>query len=129
MAEDVVVDASAMIDLLVGEKAPAVRRRLAGTVLHAPAHLDAEVLSALGRLHRAGHLTADEVAVHLGAVAEAPIERHPLPALLPVAWVRRETLRLADALYVALADALGMRLVTTDARLAAVVPIADLVDA
>lgn len=128
MAEAVVVDASAMIDLLVGVSAPSVRRRLAGTVLHAPAHLDAEVLSALGRLHRAGHLAADEVAAHLDAVAQAPIERHPLPALLPVAWAGRETLRLADALYVALAGALGMRLVTTDARLAAAAPVADLVE-
>src|SRR2546429_8996855 len=65
--EDVVVDASVLVDILAGtELADAARMRLARTVLHAPAHLDAEVLSALGRLHRAGQLSAAEVEAGLG---------------------------------------------------------------
>ena len=61
MAE-AVLDASALVDLLLGnEVGGAVRRRIAGHVLHAPAHVDAEVLSALGRLHRAGDLEAGSV--------------------------------------------------------------------
>ena len=60
MAE-AVLDASALVDLLVDGLGGAVRRRVAGHVLRAPAHVDAEVLSALGRLHRAGDLEAGSV--------------------------------------------------------------------
>jgi predicted nucleic acid-binding protein len=58
MPEEVIVDASAMVELLVGSPlATAIRNRLQGYEPHAPAHFDAEVLSALGRSHRGGHLT------------------------------------------------------------------------
>jgi predicted nucleic acid-binding protein len=41
--EIVVVDASVLVDLLAGtDYAPSAKSRLAGTVMHAPAHLDAE---------------------------------------------------------------------------------------
>ncbi len=122
MSEALVVDASAIVDLLLGnELGAAVRRRLAGTVLHAPAHLDAEVLSALGRLHRAGDLDVDVVQRMLAAQAAAPLKRHPVADLLAGAWARRHQLRLADALYVELAAALGLPLITTDRRLQPVV--------
>jgi predicted nucleic acid-binding protein len=114
---DVVLDASALVDLLLGNaEGEAVKRRLRGERLHAPAHLDAEVLSALGRLYRAGSLNEDDVPLILSEVPEAVIRRHPLRPLLRGAWSRRHRLRLADALYVELAAELGM-LVTTDRRL------------
>jgi len=122
MSEALVVDASAIVDLLLGnELGAAVRRRVAGTVLHAPAHLDAEVLSALGRLHRAGDLDVDVVQRMLAAQAVAPLERHPVADLLAGAWARRHQLRLGDALYVELAAGLGLPLITTDRRLQPVV--------
>jgi predicted nucleic acid-binding protein len=105
----------------------AIAARLDGCVLHAPAHLDAEVLSAIGRLHRAGSLTAREVSRQIGVVAVAPIERHPVAALLRGAWGRRAQLRLADALYVELASGLGVPLVTTDAALARATRVAEVV--
>ena len=115
----VVVDASVVVDLLAGtELAAAVARRLSGTVLHAPAHCEAEVLSALGRLQRAGELTVEEVDAAVAAVAAMPLTRHPLTALLPGAWARRGRLRLLDALYVELASQLDIVVVTTDHRLA-----------
>lgn len=126
MAE-AVVDASAIVDLLLGnELGGAVRRRLAGHALHAPAHLDAEVLTALGRLHRAGDLEAGDVESRLQALAAAPIQRHDVSALLDGTWARRHQLRLVDALYVQLAVALHHPLVTTDRRLHAA-PAADVV--
>ena len=126
MAE-VVVDALALVDLLLGnDLAAAVERRLAGHGLHAPAHLDAEVLSALGRQSRAGTLEEDDVEAMLATLEEAPIERHPVAGLLVGAWSRRHRLRLADALYVELAEREALPLVTTDRRLSPL-PLADVV--
>jgi len=126
MAE-AVVDASAIVDLLLdNDLGAAVRRRIAGHVLLAPAHIDAEVLSALGRLHRAGELEAESVESRLRELAEAPIQRHPVTELLLGAWARRPQLRLVDALYVELAVSRGLPLVTTDRRLH-VAPSADVV--
>jgi predicted nucleic acid-binding protein len=94
-----------------------VRARISGCELHAPAHVDAEVLSALGRLHRAGDLDAGLVAAALSQLATAPIARHHLAGLLAGAWAARARLRLVDALYVELSTALAATLLTTDARL------------
>jgi predicted nucleic acid-binding protein len=119
MAE-AVVDASALVDVLLdNDLGRAVRRRIAGHALHAPAHVDAEVLSALGRLHRAGDLDADTVETKLHELAAAPIQRHAVTDLLIGAWVRRHQLRLVDAVYVELAVRRRLTLVTTDHRLRA----------
>ena len=93
MAE-VVVDASAVVDLLLGNAlGKLVATRLAGNELHAPAHLDAECLSAFGRLHRAGDLTALTVEGMLSHLGSAPIARHPVGELITGAWQRRANLR------------------------------------
>jgi predicted nucleic acid-binding protein len=126
LPERVVVDASVFVDLLADtEVAPAVRTRLAGTVLHAPAHFDAEILSALGRLNRAGALAATQVDASLVRLATLPLMRHELPQLLAGAWARRADLRVLDALYVELAARLDAPLLTTDHRLARVCPLAE----
>jgi predicted nucleic acid-binding protein len=125
----VVIDASAVVEALLGTDAGiAVRARMRGCELHAPAHLDAEVLSTLGRLHRAGELAAAAVAVTLRELAAAPIHRHPLAGLLSGAWEARDQLRLVDALYVELAGSLdSLPLLTTDARLARASALAELI--
>lgn len=126
--ESVVIDASAMVDLLAcTDRFEAVRARLAGTIMHAPAHLDVEVLSALGRMHRAGVLAVAEVDAALDGLTSAPVTRHLLASLVSGAWARRDTFRLTDALYVELADATGSVLVTTDRRLARGWPSADVI--
>ena len=118
-----------MVDLVArtSDRFTALRARLARTVMHAPAHFDAEVLSALGRMQRAGVLTVAQVAAALDELAKAPVTRHGLSSLLVGAWARRDTLRLADALYVELADSTGLVLLTTDQRLARVCPSAEVV--
>ena len=118
MTESVVVDASVVVELLAGTAyAPALRRRLDKADWHAPAHIDAEVLSALGRLHRAGELNAEEVDQRLALLTSMPLRRQPLLPLVLGAWARRADLRLVDALYVELAAQLVARLITTDQRL------------
>lgn len=125
--EQVVIDASAMVDLLArtDDRYAAVRARLARTVMHAPAHFDAEVLSALGRMQRAGVLTVAQVDAALDELGQAPVTRHDLAPLLAGAWARRDTLRLTDAFYVELADTAGLALLTTDQRLAHAGPSAE----
>lgn len=124
---DIVLDASAMVDLLTGDaKAAQIRDLLVGSTVHVPAHFDAEILSALGRLARAEELSVDEVPPLLNALGRAPFSRYPLPDLLDGAWSRRESLRLVDALYVELAERLAVPLLTTDARLSKVYPGAQL---
>jgi predicted nucleic acid-binding protein len=125
---DLVLDASAMVDLLIGsEPARAVSARLRGRRIHVPAHFDAEVLSALGRLERAGGLSTDDVDARLGRLVAAPFERHPLEPLLGGAWQRRGNVRLLDALYLVLAQRLGATLLSTDRRLAAASPLIEVV--
>jgi len=125
-AEALIVDASAIVDLVArSSHARAVAARLRGATWHAPAHLDAEVLSALGRLERASRLSAVEAADGLVALSELPVQRHPVSPLLLGAWTLRQELRLVDALYVELARQLRLPLITTDHRLARATPIAE----
>lgn len=127
-ATALVIDASALVEALVGsELGAAVRTRMRGCELHGPAHLDAEVLSALGRLHRAGELSADAVTAAVGELESAPIARHSLADLLAGAWRARDRFRLVDALYVELSEKIGAGLLTTDARLARATPMVELV--
>ena len=122
--EKLVIDASAVVDLLAGtDLADSVRDRLQSTVLHAPAHIDAEVFSALGRLHRAGQVSTSTVDAGLSLLTAMPVTRHPVTALLSGAWSRRADLRLVDALYVELAASLDIRVLTTDLRLSRACPV------
>ncbi len=127
IAEPVVVDASALVDVLAGTAySPAVRARLRDTVWHAPAHLDAEVLSALARLDRAGQLGPEEIGQRLSLLTSMPVRRQLLPPLLAGAWARRRAeLRVVDALYVELAAQLEAPLITTDERLARATSLAE----
>ncbi len=121
--EPLVLDASAMIDMLVGAgRSETLRHRVRGSELHAPAHFFAEVLSALGRLHRGGHLTENQTTLRIDQLVGLPIKGHALPGLLAGTWRRRQSLRLVDALYVELATELGAVLITTDSGLAAAAP-------
>lgn len=112
-----VVDAATVVDLICDlPAADPFRRHLATAhAVAAPAHLDAEVLSALGRLKRAGQLTRETERVH--ALGTLGAKRWPLQPLLLAAWALTDRIAARDALYVALAMSLGGTLVTTDGRL------------
>lgn len=115
----VVVDASAAVELLTRTTAAGrIEDRLARGVPVAPAHLDAEVLSALFRLARRGAIDEALAGRAVTALARAPIRRYPLAPLLPDAWSMRANVAARDAVYVALARRLGAPLLTADGRLA-----------
>ena len=112
-----VIDAAAVVDLVCDLPAAGPFRQalVDASALAAPAHLDAEVISALGRLERAGRLRPGDERVR--ALARFPARRWPLRPLLEAAWTLRDRVAVKDALYVALAMSLEATLVTTDARL------------
>jgi predicted nucleic acid-binding protein len=121
------LDASAIVDMLIhSDRGDQVRSALQGRraeELFTVAHLDAEAFSALARSHRSGQLHADEVGRLLEHLAALPAKRLPISGeLLAAAWELRSNIAARDALYVAAAQALGARVVTTDNRLARAVP-------
>lgn len=123
-AHVLVVDASAVVEVLRrSQRGDAVAARMRGATLAAPAHLDAEVLSALGRLERAGEAEPAEVTRALDRLVRLPVERLPLARLIPRAWELRENIALRDGFYVACAEMLGATLLTLDARLARSAPV------
>lgn len=113
----VVVDASVVVDLICDfPAAEGYREMLASAdAVAAPAHLDAEVLSALGRLQRAGQLTRG--AERVDALTMFGASRWPLRPLVAPAWALIDRIATRDALYVALAASLNATLITTDGRL------------
>lgn len=115
----VVLDASAGVDsVLAGYRGARVLDAMSGAELWAPSLVDSEVLSALARMERAGVVTSAEATRGLAAWSRIECERVPSELLLHEAWSRRNSLRVSDAQYVALADRLGAPLLTSDARLA-----------
>lgn len=111
----VVLDASVVVDLLirVGASLPS------GAMFIAPAHLDAEVLSALARLCRTGTLSQVAVDDMLQGLAELAVDRVDLRGLLQPAFVLRHHVSQHDSLYVAAAQQFDAALLTLDGRLAA----------
>lgn len=120
----IVLDASALVDV-VADRPPKrwVLEQLDGEHVLAPGHQLAEVLSAVARLARAGDLTGDAARDAVAEACRLPQEVRPLDAGLIVrALALGERIRVLDGLYVALAEASGAALVTTDERLAAADP-------
>ena len=117
-----VVDASvlAVYYLTQGRRREAVLARLAsGDALYAPAHLDAEVVSALRGLARADPAVHRAAPAALRHLAGLPVRRMPLAPLLDRMWALRANVTAYDAAYVALAERLAAPVITCDAKLAA----------
>lgn len=117
----IVLDASAAVAWLLGlPAAPAVAERLlAEGDVHAPHLLAVEVAQVVRRYTLSGELSAERGAQALVDLDELDLVRHPHEPLLPIVWRLRENLTAYDAVYVALALALDVPLVTLDRSLAA----------
>jgi predicted nucleic acid-binding protein len=118
----IVVDASAMLELLLQTAAAAVveARVFSGETLHAPHVLDLEVAQVLRRYERARTLSAVRGRQALDDLAAFRIERYAHQVFLPRVWSLRANATAYDACYLALAEALDAPLLTSDRRLASV---------
>lgn len=116
-----VVDASCLCEVLIGgPAAELIGDRLAADSDHAAPHvIDVEVFGVVRREHLGGRLDRTEAAQAVEDLATWPGERFGHRLLLDRAWQLRDSVRGWDAMYVALAEALGAILLTSDRRLAA----------
>lgn len=118
----VVVDASIVFRLLANVKGDDLLRRRLARKLHAPALIDVEIASVVR-----GHVITSKPAVRISEArartmleryAQLKIVRHPMLPLQPRVLELRNNLTAYDAMYVALAELLGMPLLTDDAKFA-----------
>ena len=115
-----IIDASVVVEVLLRSPMAAdCEARLARSPsLHAPHLLDLEVTQVLRRHCLTGRIPEGRGARAVARLREMPIERWHHGPLLPRIWALRDTATAYDAAYLALAETLGLPLVTLDARLA-----------
>jgi predicted nucleic acid-binding protein len=89
-----------------------------GQALHAPHLLDLEVASAVRRKLRRAELRSERAAAAIDLLARLRCTRYPHRILLRRSWELRDELTVYDAAYVALAERLGVPLLTLDGGLA-----------
>ena len=116
----IVVDASALTPALAddGEAGTHARARFRGEYLVAPEIIDLEILSVLRRQVAAGLLEPRRAEFALRHLLLLVMRRASHLPHLARCWELRHTVSPYDATYVALAEAMGVHLVTADRRLA-----------
>ncbi len=115
----IVVDASAMVEALVGRDVDARLLDVLMGEVHAPHLLDVEVLSVVRGLVLARKLTplrAEQARIDHFSFG---IIRHGIEPLAERVWELRHQFTAYNAVYLALAEALDAPLHTCDAKLAA----------
>lgn len=115
-----VVDASVLFEVVADTpRSSSLRDVLAGDHDQSAPHLvDAEVLAVISRHHRQGDLDGTAASQAVDDLRVWRGDRWSHRPLLARAWELRGSVRSYDALYVALAEALGATLFTLDERLA-----------
>ena len=115
-----VVDTSGVIDLLLGSGAAIGVQALLERerVIQAPDLLVFEVLAVLRRETARGQITPPRAAAAVTTLGDVSLALFPTLWLRGQAWALRENFRMADALFIALAEQLEEPFATKDKPLA-----------
>lgn len=117
----IVIDASALLEVLLRTPSAEAIEEIAfapAQILCAPHLVDLEVLQVLRRFELLKEIDARRGRAALNDFAAFRLHRYPHDVLLPRVWALRANLSAYDAAYVALAEALGVPLLTHDAGIA-----------
>ncbi|HYQ34888.1 MAG TPA: type II toxin-antitoxin system VapC family toxin [Mycobacterium sp.] len=119
MSERIVCDASAVLAVLLdsGRDGQWATARLADADLFAPTLLPYECSNVIRRAELSGAISADQAAQAHADLLDLAVDLWPYDVLATRAWELRANLSSYDAAYVALAEILGVRLVTLDQRI------------
>ena len=119
MSERIVCDASAVLAVLLdsGSDGQWATARLADADLFAPTLLPYECSNVIRRAELSGAISADQAAQAHADLLDLALDLWPYDVLATRAWELRANLSSYDAAYVALAEILGVRLVTLDQRI------------
>ncbi len=113
----IVVDASAMVEALVGRDIDVGLLDLLAGDLAAPHLLDVDVMSALRGLELGGKLQTEWADRARSEYFAFDIARHEFVPLAERVWRLRHQFTSYDACYLALAEALDVPLITCDSKL------------
>lgn len=116
-----VVDASVVLEALLrrAKSEVVIQRLLDGReTLHAPHLLDIEVAHVIRRYAMVGEMDPERGRAALAILADLPLRRYRHDFLLQRVWELRSNFTAHDAVYVALAEALDVPLLTRDQRVA-----------
>jgi predicted nucleic acid-binding protein len=114
-----VVDTSALIDLFtvdVLELDAALADRLRHVIPHVPDIIDVEFHHALRGLLRGNKISSSRAEQARALFADTPKIRFPSGDLTQRIWSLRHNLGAYDACFIALAEALGVPLITCDGK-------------
>ena len=115
----IVLDASAAVELVLATRpGAAVAQRLRRETVHAPAHLDVEVIGAIRRAVVRRLISDHEGLVAVADFLNLPVRRWLTKPFVQRAYQLRTTHTVADGVYVALAEGFRAPLITCDRRLA-----------
>lgn len=114
-----VVDASVVVAALVDSRQDGVWAEglLAGGDLAAPHLMPVEVANILQRAAASGEISSDVASLAHADLGALRVELFPYAPFAARVWELRDNLTAYDAWYVAVAEALGVRLATLDGKL------------
>jgi len=115
----IVVDSSVVVAALIdtGPVGVWAEAMLVSGPLAAPHLMPVEAANILRRLALAGDISADVASLAHEDLVSLRLELFPYSSCAPRIWELRSNITAYDAWYVALAETLGARLATLDARL------------
>ncbi|MDO5683874.1 MAG: type II toxin-antitoxin system VapC family toxin [Propionibacteriaceae bacterium] len=114
----IVLDASAMVEALVGAHPASELLDALGQEIHAPQLLDVEVASVLRGLELGRAISAARAEQARSDYWTFTIQRYELEPIADRHWQLRHQFTSYDACYLALSEALNAPLVTCDTKLA-----------